>query len=86
MTMSRSMLQRLFRQTLRKTILDAILEVRLQRVRELLSQTELSLEEIAQRTGFSYPEYLSTCFRKHDGKTPSLYRRECQAGANHLSA
>ncbi len=84
-SMSRSMLQRLFQKSLRKTILDAIHEVRLQRVRELLSQTDLSLEEIAQRTGFAYPEYLSTCFRKHDGKTPSAYRRESQAGAGSFS-
>ncbi len=81
-SMSRSMLQRLFQKNLRKTILDAIVEVRLQRVRELLSQTELSLEDIAERTGFAYPEYLSTCFRKHDGKTPSAFRRESQAGTH----
>ena len=81
-SMSRSMLQRLFQKTLRKTILDAIVEVRLQRVRELLSQTDLSLDEIAERTGFAYPEYLSTCFRKHDGKTPSAFRRETQSGTH----
>jgi LacI family transcriptional regulator len=84
--MSRSMLQRLFRTALSKTILDAILEVRLQRVKELLSQSELSLEEIAERTGFAYAEYLSTCFRKHEGKTPSAYRRECQAGPQQVAS
>ncbi len=84
-SMSRSMLQRLFQKSLRKTILDAIIEVRLQRVRELLAQTELSLEEIADRTGFSYPEYLSTCFRKRDGKTPSAYRREAQSGSHQVA-
>jgi LacI family transcriptional regulator len=77
-TVSRSILQRLFRKELGRSILDAITAVRLQRVKELLTQTGLSMAEIAERAGYSYVEYLSTSFRRHTGQSPSAYRAEFQ--------
>jgi LacI family transcriptional regulator len=76
MAVSRSMLQRLFRAELGQTILGAITAIRMQRVKQLLTETELSLAEIADRAGFSYVEYLSTSFRVQTGHSPSLYRRK----------
>jgi len=73
---SRSVLQQLFREMLGRTIHDAIIEMRIQRVKQLLTETELSLTSIAERAGFSYAEYLSTVFRRETGRTPSSYRRE----------
>jgi LacI family transcriptional regulator len=80
--LSRSSLQRLFRTVLNKSILDAITDVRMQRVRQLLAQTDLPLTEIAHRTGYAYTEYLSTTFRRESGKSPSAYRREFKATSN----
>ena len=37
------------------------------RVKELLTETELSLNEIAERTGFKHVEYLSAAFKKENG-------------------
>jgi LacI family transcriptional regulator len=76
LTVSRSMLQRLFRNELGQTILDAITAVRMQRVKQLLTETDLSLTDIADRAGFSYVEYLSTSFRRQTGQSPSSYRRK----------
>jgi LacI family transcriptional regulator len=73
---SRSLLQQLFREILDKTIHDAITGVRIQRVKQLLSETDLPLTAIADRTGFSYVEYLSTVFKRETGRTPSAYRRD----------
>jgi LacI family transcriptional regulator len=73
-TMSRSILQRLFRKELGRSILDAITAVRLQRVKQLLTETELSMAEIAERAGYAYVEYLSTSFRRLTGQSPSAYR------------
>jgi LacI family transcriptional regulator len=69
-------LQRLFRKELGQTILDAITATRMQRVKQLLAETDLSLNDIADRAGFSYVEYLSTSFRHHTGQSPSSYRRK----------
>lgn len=76
LSISRSVLQRLFRKELGQTILDAITAIRMQRVKQLLSETDLSLADIANRAGFSYVEYLSTSFRRQTGQSPSSYRRK----------
>jgi LacI family transcriptional regulator len=54
---------------------QAILRVRLERVKNLLKQTDLSLEQIAERTGFSHPEYMQVAFKREVGATPGRYRR-----------
>jgi LacI family transcriptional regulator len=76
LAVSRSMLQRLFRKEMGVTILDAISAVRMQRVKQLLAETDLSLVEIADRAGFCYVEYLSASFRRQTGQTTSSYRRK----------
>ena len=55
---------------------EEILRVRMNRVRELLAGTDLSLEAVAERTGFDHPEYLSVVFKRETGVMPSRYRRE----------
>jgi LacI family transcriptional regulator len=73
---SRSGLQRRFRATLGRTIHEVIAGVRIRRIKQLLVETELSLETIAERAGFTHPEYLSASFRKATGSTLAAYRRE----------
>lgn len=73
---SRTALQDRFRKTMRRSIHDVLLETRLARVKQFLSETTMPLEEIAERTGFSYPEYMSSIFKQRTGTTPSAYRRE----------
>lgn len=53
--------------------------VRTQRVklaRQLLSGTELSLQDIAERCGFQTASYFSTCFKKSFGYSPSELKRQ----------
>ena len=76
LTVSRSVLQRAFRNELGHTILDAITAIRMQRVKQLLTETELSLYDVADRTGYAYAEYLSTSFKRQTGQSPSSYRRK----------
>jgi LacI family transcriptional regulator len=74
--LSRSVLQRRFRQQLNRTVGDAMLSVRLRRARDLLAFTILPLIDVAERSGFTYQEYLSYAFRKHLRTTPARYRAE----------
>jgi LacI family transcriptional regulator len=76
---SRSTLQRSFRKELGQTILEAITATRIERVKQLLAGTDLSMTEIADRAGFSYVEYLSTSFRRQTGQSPNAYRLEFRA-------
>lgn len=73
---SRSVLQRRFRAALGRTIHDAIAEARLRRVKQLLAETDISLELVAQQSGYSHAEYMSVTFREATGTTPGTFRRE----------
>ncbi len=76
---SRSMLERGFRQFLGRSPHAEIRLVQLKRVRELLAETDLPLERIAYLTGFTHPEYLSVVFKRELGETPGQYRRRLHA-------
>ena len=45
---------------------------------QLLAETDLPLKQIADKTGFEHPEYLSTAFKKRTGQTPGQYRRSAR--------
>lgn len=47
---------------------------RIERVKELLEYGELTLSEIAWKTGFSSPAHMSRRFKEVTGLTPSSYR------------
>ncbi|MEA3208923.1 MAG: LacI family transcriptional regulator [Chthoniobacter sp.] len=74
--LSRRLLEMRFRAVLGRPPHDEIMRVQLDRVKELLRQTDLSLAEIAERAGFSHVEYLSAIFKKKVGVPPSQYRRQ----------
>ena len=48
--------------------------VRLEKAKELLKNTDAKTYEIAEKTGFSEPNYFSFIFRKNIGMSPSQYR------------
>ena len=50
-----------------------IRSMRLRRAAELIRQGDMSITEIAWRTGFSTPSYFSKCFQKEFGCKPSEY-------------
>jgi transcriptional regulator GlxA family with amidase domain len=73
--LSRRQLQRLFQQYLLCTPSRYYLQLRLQRARELLRQTDLSLVEIAGQTGFLSNSHFSKSYKEHYGYSPSHERR-----------
>lgn len=73
---SRSVLQRRFRKETGRSIQEEIINARLKRARQLLIESELSLIEVAERSGFKHQEYLGATFKAHFGKTPVEYRHE----------
>ena len=73
--LSRRQLQRLFHQHLLCTPSRYYLQLRLQRARELLRQTDLSLVEIAQQTGFVSNSHFSKSYKEFCGYSPSIERR-----------
>lgn len=70
----RSTLSKLFSQVEGITIEQYFLLQRLERVKELINYDELTLSEIADRTGFSSVAHLSGQFKKLTGMTPSAFK------------
>jgi AraC family transcriptional activator FtrA len=64
-----------FRQTTGKSPLNWLIAERVERTRELLETTDLSLDAIAEAAGFQTQETLRHHFRSRTGVSPSAYRR-----------
>jgi len=71
----RHALQRAFRKHVGRTMLDEVRRVRVERAKSLLVTTDLSMPEVAVRSGFSSAPKLSEMFRRETGTTPGKYRR-----------
>jgi AraC-like DNA-binding protein len=64
-----------FKRVMGVTYADFSLRVRLRRAAELLMLTDLPVEAVAERTGFTDHSHLSRSFVRAFGQTPSGYRR-----------
>ena len=68
--MSTRQLERLFRRYLNRSPKRYYMELRLQRARNLLLQTEMSVINVALACGFASPSHFSKCYRKYFERTP----------------
>ena len=74
--LSRRVLESRFERVLGRSPHAEILRVRLERVKQLLTQPGWTLDAIAHRTGFRHGEYLSAVFKRETNLTPGAYRRQ----------
>jgi LacI family transcriptional regulator len=74
--LSRRVLESRYRKATGRTPHQDLLRFRLERVKQLLAETEHSLERISSLAGFNHPEYMSVAFKRETGTTPGAYRRE----------
>lgn len=68
--MSTRQLERLFRRYLNRSPKRYYMELRLERARNLLLQTDMSVINVALATGFTSPSHFSKCYRAHYNTTP----------------
>ncbi|MDX2482102.1 MAG: GlxA family transcriptional regulator [Pseudodonghicola sp.] len=80
--MSTRQLERLFRRYLNRSPKRYYMELRLQKARNLLMQTDMSVINVALACGFASPSHFSKCYRTHYNTTPY---RERGAQAARLS-
>lgn len=69
---------RCFRESIRQSPMDYLIEYRVQMAKKLLQTTALPITEIALRCGFNSNSYFTKIFHRSCGKTPNAYRRELQ--------
>lgn len=77
--MSTRQLERLFRRYLNRSPKRYYMELRLEKARNLLMQTDMSVINVALACGFASPSHFSKCYRAHYATTP--YRERGSHGA-----
>ena len=73
--LSESRFLHLFREVSGKSVTAFIASIRIERAKELLASTDLSVREIAEAVGYEDQNYFSRCFRKAEGCSPRDFRR-----------
>jgi len=69
-SMSTRQLERLFRRYLNRSPKRYYMELRLEKARNLLLQTDMSVINVALACGFTSPSHFSKCYRGHFNRTP----------------
>jgi AraC-like DNA-binding protein len=64
-----------FRQSYGMSVMQYVLQKRIELAKRMLLESELPVYEIAVRCGFSDAEYFSRCFKEEAGESPALWRR-----------
>jgi LacI family transcriptional regulator len=72
--LSRRVMESRYRKATGRTPHQDIVRFRIDRVKQLLAETDHSLERIAALSGFDHPEYMSVAFKRETGTTPGKYR------------
>lgn len=67
-------LSRIFKESTGVNFIDYLTNLRVEKAKELLTSTGLSMKEIATKAGYSDPNYFSKLFKKVVGVTPTEYR------------
>ena len=76
MNCSRALATSRFRKETGRSILDEIHEIRLQKMRELLSSSTLPIAMVVERSGYESDGYAKRFFLKRTGMTMREYRRQ----------
>ena len=74
--MSRSSLTRKMHELFNLSPKDFLQAARIKHACSLLTQTDLSVKEVAYACGFNNPHYFATCFKTSTGLTPSEFREK----------
>jgi two-component system, response regulator YesN len=68
-------LSRLFKQELGESFGTYLTQIRVRKAAQLLHSTEMSIHEVAERSGYETQHYFSTSFKKQTGVSPLQFRK-----------
>lgn len=80
--MSRSTLDRRFAKAIGRSPKSEINRVLIESVKQLLTDTDYKLTQVAKLAGFEYAEYMCTLFKEKTGVTPGEFRKMHQIRRN----
>jgi LacI family transcriptional regulator len=76
--LSRRVMESRYRKATGRTPHQDLVRFRIDRVKQLLAETEHSLERIATLAGFDHPEYMSVAFKRETRTTPGRFRLQAK--------
>ncbi|HVE40915.1 MAG TPA: DNA-binding transcriptional regulator [Planctomycetota bacterium] len=76
--LSRRVMESRYRKATGRTPHQDLVRFRIDRVKQLLAETEHSLERIATLAGFDHPEYMSVAFKRETRTTPGKFRLQAK--------
>ena len=65
---------KLFKEATGDTFIEYLTNIRIDKAKELLDNTDLSMKEICSQVGYQNPNYFSRIFKKNVGVTPTEYK------------
>ncbi|WP_040758402.1 helix-turn-helix transcriptional regulator [Sporosarcina newyorkensis] len=75
MKIHKSTLSRKYAKEAGQSFGDTLLGIRIEQAQRLLKETDLTISEVAETSGFSHPAYFSKRFKEVVGRTPNEYRQ-----------
>ncbi|GBF10361.1 response regulator [Tepidibacillus sp. HK-1] len=78
--MSYHYFSKFFKESTGKNFVDYLTDLRIEKSKELLKTTSISIKEIGYKVGYSDPNYFSKIFKKSTGLTPTEYRENKGSG------
>ena len=76
LSISASYLSKLVKKHLDCSVVDYLVDYRMERAKELLATSDLLAYEVAEATGYPDAQYFSTVFKRQIGVTPTEYRAQ----------
>lgn len=70
----------LFKQAVGMPFREFVLQLRIYDARDMLLGTDMTVERIAEETGFQNPFYFSKCFKEMEKVSPTEYRSRMRSG------
>lgn len=74
--LSAAYLNRIFREVTHNTPINYLIDIRMQKARQLLEEGNLPVQEVAKRVGYEDPYYFSKLFKKRFHMPPQQYKKE----------
>ena len=73
--LSQSYFSKLFAKEMGETFTAYVTKLKLRHAKQMLQETDATISKIAEELSFSDDGYFIRVFKKHEGITPSVYRR-----------
>jgi YesN/AraC family two-component response regulator len=74
LNVSEAYISRLFTKEIGESFINYVTTLRIAKAKELLKNSNLSINEISERVGYYNQEHFSRIFKKHEGCSPNKYR------------